>query len=122
MAYTAHEGPDTANSNAIASVAHLSAITGPLIPLALYFAQRERDPFVAGEASKAARFGALLLAAFIAATSVRLFVPLVGFLGTLGQWVILIVAIYFCLAGFRLARHGEPAHYPFQFKVEKHND
>lgn len=118
MAYTAHEGPDTAK----ASAAHLSAITGPLIPLALYFAEQERDLFVADEASKAARFSAVLLAAFIAATCIRLFVPLVGFLGTLGQWVIPVVAIYFCLAGFRLARQGEPAHYPFQFKVEKHND
>ncbi len=118
MAYTPNEGPNTA----LASAAHLSAITGPLIPLALYFAQRERDPFASGEASKAARFSMVLFAALIAATLVRLFVPLVGFLGTLGQWVILIVAIYFCLAGFRLARQGEPANYPFQFKVEKNND
>ena len=118
MTYTADQGPDTAK----ASAAHLSAITGPFIPLGLYFAERDRDLFAAGEASKAARFSAVLLAAFIAATCVRLFVPLVGFLGTLGQWVIPVVVIYFCLAGFRLARQGEPAHYPFQFKVEKKDD
>ncbi len=118
MTYTADERPDTAR----ASAAHLSAITGPLIPLAVYFTERDRDAFAAGEASKAARFSAVLLAAFVAATSVRLFVPLVGFLGTLAQWVIPIVAIYFCLAGFRLARQGEPANYPFQFKVEKTDD
>ena len=118
MTYTPNEGRNAAK----ASAAHLSAVTGPFIPLALYFLERQRDPFVASEASKAARFSGLLLAVFIVATSVRLFVPLVGFLGTLGQWVAPVVAIYFCLAGFRLARHGEPAHYPFQFKVEKHND
>ncbi len=118
MAYTADEGPDTSR----ASAAHLSAIAGPLIPLAVYFAERGRDEFAAGEASKAARFSTLLLAAFIVATSVRLFVPLVGFLGTLAQWVIPVVAIYFCLAGFKLARQGEPANYPFQFKVEKNDD
>ena len=118
MTYTADEGPDTVKAGA----AHLSAIAGPLIPLALYFTERNRDAFAAGEASKAARFSSVLLAGFLIATAVRLFVPLVGFLGTLAQWVIPIVAIYFCLAGFRLARQGEPAHYPFQFKVEKNDD
>ncbi|NTV40639.1 MAG: DUF4870 domain-containing protein [Demequinaceae bacterium] len=118
MTYTAGEGPDTAR----ASATHLSAIFGPFIPLAVFFTERDRDAFVAVEALKAVRFSSLLLAAFIAATAVRLFVPLVGFLGTLAQWVIPIVAIYFCLAGFRLARQGEPANYPFQFKVEKSDD
>lgn len=118
MVYTAYEGPNTAK----ASAAHVSAMTGPIIPLILYFVERQRDGFAAAEASKAARFSAIALVAFIAATSIRLFVPLVGFVGTLGQWVIPIVAIYFCMAGFRLARQGEPAHYPFQLKVEKNND
>jgi hypothetical protein len=118
MTYTANEGPDTAK----ASAAHLGAATGPLIPLAVYFAERNRDAFAAGEASKAARFSTVLLAAFLTATAVRIFVPLVGFLGTLAQWVIPIVAIYFCLAGFNLARRGEPANYPFQFKVETTDD
>lgn len=118
MTYTDHEGSDTAK----ASAAHLGAVIGPLIPLAVYCAVRERDKFAAGEASKAARFSTVLLAAFLAATVVRLFVPLVGFLGTLAQWVIPVVAIYFCLAGFKLARRGEPANYPFQFKVETTDD
>ncbi len=118
MTYTANEGPDTAR----ASAAHLGAVTGPLIPLAVYFAERNRDAFAAGEASKAARFSTVLLAAFLTATAVRIFVPLVGFLGTLAQWVIPVVAIYFCLAGFNLARRGEPANYPFQFKVETTDD
>lgn len=115
MTYTAGEGPDTLR----ASAAHLAAITGPLIPLAVYFSERGKDDFAAGEAAKATRFSSILLGAFLAATAVRLFVPLVGFLGTLAQWVIPVVAVYFCLAGFWLARRGEPAHYPFQFKVEK---
>lgn len=118
MTYTADDAPSTMR----ASAAHLSAMTGPLIPLAVYFSERDHDAFAAGEAAKAARFSSVLAITFIAATSVRLFVPLVGFLGTLAQWVIPVVAIYFCLAGFRLARHGEPAHYPFQFKVEKTDD
>jgi Domain of unknown function (DUF4870) len=118
MTYTANEGPDTAK----ASAAHLGAVTGPLIPLAVYFAKRNSDAFAAGEASKAARFSTVLLAAFLTATAVRMFVPLVGFLGTLAQWVIPVVAIYFCLAGFNLARRGEPANYPFQFKVETTDD
>jgi hypothetical protein len=88
----------------------------------MYDAERERDTFAAAEAIKAARFSAVLLAAFLAATAVRIFVPLVGFLGTLAQWVIPVVAIYFCLAGFKLARRGEPSNYPFQFKVEKTDD
>jgi len=118
MTYTDHEGPDTAK----ASAAHLGAVVGPLIPLALYFVERDRDAFAAGEASKAARFSTVLLAVFLAATLVRIFVPLVGFLGTLAQWVIPVVAIHFCLAGFKLARRGEPANYPFQFKVETSDD
>ena len=118
MTYTAQEGPDTAK----ASAAHLGAVVGPLIPLAVYFVERDRDAFAAGEASKAARFSTVLLAVFLAATLVRIFVPLVGFLGTLAQWVIPVVAIYFCLAGFKLARRGEPANYPFQFKVETSDD
>jgi len=118
MTYTANEGPDTAR----ASAAHLGAVIGPFIPLAVYYAERDRDAFAAAEAFKAARFSAVLFAAFLAATAVRLFVPLVGFLGTLAQWVIPVVAIYFCLAGFKLARRGEPANYPFQFIVEKTDD
>lgn len=118
MTYTAHDEAPTMRS----SVVHLSALTGPFIPLAAYFAWRDEDKFTSTEAAKAARFTSVLLLAFIVATVVRLHVPLVGFLGTLAQWVIPVVAAYFCLAGFRLARRGEPAHYPFQFKVEKTDD
>jgi len=118
MTYSAREGSLTI----WASVVHLSALTGPLIPLAVYFASRDDDRFTSSEASKASQFASILLSAFIVATAVRFFVPLVGFLGTLAQWVIPIVAAYFCLAGFRLVRQGEPAHYPFQFKVVKTHD
>lgn len=118
MTYSAHESPRTI----WASVVHLGALTGPLIPLSVYYAWRDEDEFTASEAAKASQFASILLAAFILATAVRLFVPLVGFLGTLAQWVIPVVAAYFCLAGFRLARQGESAHYPFQFKVVKTND
>ena len=118
MTYAAHEGPHTA----AAGIAHAAALTGPFIPAGIYLAQRRSDIFAAGEAAKAVRFSTTMVLAFGIATIVRLFVPLVGFLGTLAQWMIPVVATYFCLAGLRLALRGDPAHYPFQFKVVKTDD
>jgi len=118
MTYSEHQGPRTNWAGA----AHLSALTGPILPLAVYYAWRDDDEFASSEAAKAAQFASVLLAALIAATAVRMFVPLVGFLGTLAQWVIPVVATYFCLAGFWLARRGESANYPLQFKVVKTDD
>jgi len=105
-----------------ASVAHLTALTGPMIPAAIFLAVRRSDRFTAREAAKATNFAVAALCAFALATLVRIFVPLVGFVGTLAQWVVPVVAVYCCLAGFRLARRGEPAQYPIQFKVVKTDD
>lgn len=115
MTYTA---PTSASASA-AGFAHLAGLTGPVVPLLMYTLLRRRDAFVSSEAAKAANFSAMMVAIFILATIVRIYVPLVGFLGTLAQWVTPIVAAYFSLAGFWLARKGNHAHYPFQFKVVK---
>lgn len=118
MTYTSIEGARTG----LASFAHLAAITGPIVPAAVYVSQREADRFAATEAAKATNFGLATVTAFALATAVRIFVPLLGFLGTLAQWVVPVVAVYFCIAGFRMARRGEPAQYPIQFKVVKTDD
>lgn len=118
MTYTFHEREQTTRASAV----HLLALTGPIIPAALFFASRRTDRFAAGEAAKATNFAAAAVIAFVLATLVRIFVPLVGFVGTLSQWVVPVVAVYCCLAGFRLARRGEPAQYPIQFKVVKTDD
>ena len=118
MSQTVPEGSDTT----MAGAAHLTAIVGPLIPWFIWLGTRRDDDFSANEAAKAVNFALLVLAAFIVATLVRLFVPLVGFLGTLAQWVVPIVAAYFCIQAFRVARKGSPASYPYQFKVVKTND
>ena len=115
MRDTTHTGA----SNAAAGFAHLAGLTGPVVPLLLYRGLRRRDTFVSTEAAKAANFSTTMVAALVLGTIVRMYVPLLGFLGTLTQWVVLIVAVYFSLAGFWLAREGNPAHYPFQFKVVK---
>ena len=118
MTQTAPEQADTT----MAGAAHLTAILGPLIPWFIWLGRRRDDDFSANEAAKAVNFSALVFIAFLVATLVRLFVPLVGFLGTLAQWVVPIVAAYFCIQAFRVARKGSPASYPYQFKVVKTND
>ncbi|WP_291381147.1 DUF4870 domain-containing protein [Demequina sp.] len=118
MTYTA----PTVMSAATAGIAHLSALTGPVVPLVIYATRRRTDVFVSSEAAKAANFSAAVVAVFILATLVRELVPLIGFLGTLGQWVVPVVAIYFSLAGFWVAKQGKPAHYPYQLKVVKTHD
>ncbi len=118
MTYT----PPTGTSTSAAGFAHLAGLTGPVVPLLIYALLRRRDSFVATEAGKAANFSTLMVAIFALATAIRIYVPLVGFLGTLAQWVVPVVAIYFSLAGFWLARQGNPAHYPYQLEVVKTNE
>ncbi len=118
MTYTAHTGENTA----MAGFAHLAALTGPVIPLLVYAARRRSDEFVAAESAKAANFAFALVSALFAGVVTKMYVPFIGFLGTLALWVVPVVAIYFSLAGFWLARQGNPAHYPFQLKVVKTHD
>jgi uncharacterized Tic20 family protein len=109
----------TSASTTAAGIAHLSGLTGPLIPLGLFALKRRSDAFASSEAAKAANFSTAIVTVLIIATATRLYVPLVGFIGTLAQWVVPVVAIYFSVTGFWVARRGDPAHYPFQFKVVK---
>ncbi len=118
MTYTAQTGA----SMTTAGIAHLTGLTGPVVPLIIYAARRRADSFASSEAAKAANFSTAVVAVFLLATIVRIYVPLIGFLGTLTQWVVPVVAIYFSLAGFWLARQGKPAHYPYQLKVVKTHD
>ncbi|MDN4481430.1 DUF4870 domain-containing protein [Demequina muriae] len=106
-------GRDTA----LASVAHLGAMAGPLVPWIVYVSRRRSEPWAAREAATATNFGFLVLAGFVVATLVRELVPLLAFLGTLAQLVILIVAVALCLQAFRSVRRGHPATYPYEIKV-----
>lgn len=105
---------------ALASVAHLGAMAGPLVPGIVYLMRRRREPWSAREAAAATNFGFLVLVGFGVATAVRELVPLVAFLGTLAQLVILIVAVALSFQAFRAARRGTPATYPYEIKVVRH--
>lgn len=118
MTYMAHEGPDTT----MAGFAHLAAITGPVLPLLVWLGRRREDEFSAREAAKAANYGMAVLTAVVVATLVRLYVPLVGFLGTLAQLAVLVVAVFYSVQAFRNVQRGTPASYPFNIKVVKTND
>ena len=118
MTYMAHEGPDTA----MAGVAHLGAIAGPLVPFVVWLGRRREDSFSAREAANATNFGFAVLTAFVLATLTRIYVPLVGFLGTLAQLAILVVAVVYCVQAFRTVRRGSSATYPIDIKVVKTHD
>ncbi len=106
----------------MASVAHLGAMAGPIVPGIVYLMRRRSEPWSAREAATATNFGFLILVGFIVATVVRELVPLIGFIGTLAQLVILIVAVVLCLQAFRAARRGVPATYPYDIKVVRTHD
>ena len=111
--YTPHPRP----GSGAAGLAHLGAVTGPLIPWLVWMARRRRDPWTAAHAGAATNFGLLVLVVFVLATAVRELVPLVAFLGTLAQLAVLVVAIVLCHQAFRSARRGMPATYPYDIKV-----
>jgi uncharacterized Tic20 family protein len=118
MAYMAHDGPDTT----MAGVAHLSALTGPVVPLLIWWARQRQDAFSTREAARAANYGMALLVIVVLATMVRLYVPILGFLGTLAQLAVLIVAVFYSVQAYRTVHRGSPASYPFDIKVVKTND
>lgn len=97
-------------------------MVGPIIPWCVWLARRNDDPFVAREAAKATNAGMAFLAAFVVATLVDLFVPLVGFVGRLGQLATLVVAVFLCVHAFRRVRRGVPTSYPFQIRVVTTDD
>ncbi len=118
MTHTAAEGSDTT----VSVLAHLSALTGPVVPFLFWLSQRHRDPFSRDEARKATNYGMAVVAILFVATIVRLYVPLVGFLGTLAQLALLVVAVYSSVQAYRSVQRGQPASYPFNIKVVKTND
>jgi uncharacterized Tic20 family protein len=113
MSYSSLDGPDTS----LAGVAHLGAIAGPLVPWLVWLARRNEDPFVTKEAAKAVNAGFAFLLAFVGATLVANYVPLVGFVGRLAQLAVIVVAVFLCVHAFRRVRRGVPTSYPFQIKV-----
>lgn len=118
MAYMATDGPDTT----VAGLAHLSAMTGPVVPVLIWLARRKDDDYSTKHASDAANFGMAVLVAALVATLVRLYVPLLGFLGTLAQLALLVVAVFYSVQAYRNVHRGMPASYPFKIKVVKTND
>lgn len=113
MSYSPLDGPDTA----LAGFAHLGAIIGPVIPWLVWRVRREEDPFVSREAAKATNAGMAFLVAFILATLIELFLPLVGFVGRLAQVAIVVVAVFLCVHAYRRVRRGMPTSYPVELRV-----
>lgn len=118
MAYMAHDSPDTA----VAGFAHSRAITAHLVPLSFGCGSRRDDAFSTREAAKAAAVGVVLVLAVVLATMVRLYVPLLEFLGTLAQLAVLVVAVFSSVQAYRNVNRGSPASYPINIKVVKTND
>ncbi|GIG55481.1 DUF4870 domain-containing protein [Demequina activiva] len=117
MNHAPQDGIDDEPDTAVAALAHLGAILGPVIPWLVWLARRGDDRWAAREAATATNFGLLVLVAFMIATAVREFVPLVAFLGTLGQLAVLVVAVVLCYQAFRTVRRGLSATYPYDIKV-----
>ena len=113
MSYSPLDGPDAS----LAGLAHLGAILGPVVPWLVWLARRSDDPFVAREAAKAANAGMAFLIAFVAATLVEMFVPLVGWVGRLGQVTVIVVAVTLCVNAFRRVHRGIPTSYPVRVPV-----
>jgi uncharacterized Tic20 family protein len=119
MAYSQEENTGTGRAQA----AHLTAMVGPLIPWLIYRRARAHGGLVATESAKATNFGALALAAFLAATAVASLVPLVGFVGTLAQLGVSVATVVLCTQASLTVRRGLPAAYPFDLKlVREDND
>lgn len=118
MAYMAHDGPDTT----MAGLAHLSTITGAAVPLALGRGRRGHRAFSTREAAKAVTIGMVLVLAVVLTTIMRFYVPLLGFLGTLAQLAVLVVAVFYSVQAYRSVHRGSPASYPIDIKVVKTND
>ena len=118
MSYSPLDGPDTS----LAGFAHLGAIVGPVIPWLVWLSRRNEDAFVGREAAKAANAGMAFLVAFVAATLIELFVPLIGFVGRLAQVSVVVVAVFLCVHAYRRVRRGLPTSYPFQLRVLSQQD
>ena len=115
MRYDTEGAPDTL----AAEVAQVGAIFGPLIPLLVWWRRRGTNPFAERAAATATNFGALVLVAFAVATAIRVFVPFLGFLGTVGQLAVVASSVVLCLQAYSAVRRGVSATYPVEIKVVK---
>ncbi len=115
MRYDNEGAPDTF----AAEIAQVGAIFGPLIPWLVWWRRRGTNPFAAREAATATNFGALVLLSFAVATTIRAFVPFLGFLGTVGQLAVVASSVVLCFQAFSAVRRGVSATYPVDLKVVK---
>jgi uncharacterized Tic20 family protein len=113
MAYENHVGPDTL----AAEIAQVGAVFGPLIPWLVWWRRRGRDPFAERSAPAATNFGTLVLLSFGVSTAIRVFVPFLGFLGTVGQLAVVASTTVLCLQAYSAVRRGVPATYPVDIRV-----
>lgn len=102
-----------------AEIAQVGAIFGPLVPWLVWWRRRGTNPFAEREAATATNFGALVLVSFAVATAVRVFVPFLGFLGTVGQLAVVASSVVLCLQAYSAVRRGVSATYPVDLKVVK---
>ncbi len=102
-----------------AGVAQVGAIFGPFIPFLIWLSRRREEPVSAREAATATNFGMFVFVVFVAATTVRLFVPWLGVLGTVGQLAIVASAAVLCVQAYSSVHKGVPATYPIDIKVVK---
>jgi uncharacterized Tic20 family protein len=102
-----------------AEIAQVGAIFGPLVPWLVWWRRRGTNAFAEREAATATNFGALVLVSFAVATAVRVFVPFLGFLGTVGQLAVVASSVVLCLQAYSAVRRGVSATYPVDLKVVK---
>ena len=113
MSYQNLGGPDVQASR----LAQIGAIIGPVIPYFVYRNRRDEEPVSARDAAAATNFGMFVLAAFVAGTVVRLWVPWVGWLGAIVQVSILVIAVVLCTQALNSVTRGVPAEYPLGVPV-----
>jgi uncharacterized Tic20 family protein len=115
MAYQNLGGPDVAASG----VAQLGAIVGPIIPFLVWRSRRDEEPTSARDAATATNFGAAVFVGFAIATLVRMYLPALGILGTVGQLAVIVSAGILCVQAYTGVHKGVPATYPIELKVVK---
>jgi len=115
MTYQNLGGTDTI----AAGIAQVGAIFGPLIPFLVWLSRRREEPISAREAATATNFGMFVFVVFASATAVRLLVPWLGVVGTVGQLAIVASATVLCVQAYSSVHKGVPATYPIEIKVVK---
>lgn len=96
--------------------------TGPVVPWVIWMRLRGRDQWSAAQAARAVNMGVLVAVLIVSATLVRLFVPLLGFLGTLAQLTVIVVAVALSWQAGQTVRRGRPATYPYEIRLVKNHD